>query len=251
MKLAIESVATIEPVSRSIPVPEEKARHRAQMKKAFTEAVVFSDLPAELRQSLLQVGCIRTYQHDETIFWKGDTCTHFYFLLRGLVKMVHSVETGKEFIDFLVPAGHTLDQLAIFDALPFHFTADAQEPSDVLLVAREQGLGLMDRFPALHQKLVSDLAASHRALSHRMFDLSATSVERRIAQTIFTLVEELNIDVGASTHVELAFTRQEISELVGSSPETVSRVLGRWRKQKLVTLAAGSMTVNLVKLARI
>ncbi len=70
-------------------------------------------------------------------------------------------------------------------------------------------------------------------MQERYRELATEKVERRIARTLLRLSAQMGV-TNADGDTELAFTRQELAEMSGTTLFTASRVLSEWEKQGLV-----------------
>jgi CRP-like cAMP-binding protein len=70
-------------------------------------------------------------------------------------------------------------------------------------------------------------------MQERYRELATEKVERRIARALLRLTGQMG-NKTADGNIELAFTRQDLAEMSGTTLYTVSRVLSEWEKHDLV-----------------
>ena len=64
--------------------------------------------------------------------------------------------------------------------------------------------------------------------------MSFDSTEKRIAIFLLDLLERIQNTYGSTSRITIPLTRQDIADRVGSTVETVIRILSTWSKQKLI-----------------
>jgi CRP/FNR family transcriptional regulator len=81
------------------------------------------------------------------------------------------------------------------------------------------------------RRLSLRLQNAHNLISH----LSSGRVEERIAVVLFMLTESYGQRESGSVLLRVPLTRQEISEMAGTTVESTIRTMSRWQKDGLVS----------------
>lgn len=199
----------------------------------------FSKLSAEILTSISAVCLIRSYKNHEMIFSEGAERETGFLVVSGRVAINKTSPGGKELIVELVGPGNLFGVLTLLDRSPFPFSARAQGETRLLWVPREFILHLSTHYPEISremfERVLSRLRKAHdlaRALAH-------DKVEVRIASALSAIVGTFGEDVADKNGVrQCELTRQELGELVGTTPETVSRILNRLEAEGVVDLSS-------------
>ena len=80
-----------------------------------------------------------------------------------------------------------------------------------------------------------------RRFVQRLESVSFLSLEERLAKAILDL--SLHIEKGPEPVSEIAITQQELADFIGASRESVSHVLGNWKKEDVVDLKRGHIII--------
>jgi CRP-like cAMP-binding protein len=64
--------------------------------------------------------------------------------------------------------------------------------------------------------------------------LSALPVEQRVALTLLKLGEKLGRENDSGLLIDVPLSRDELAEMTGTTPETVSRILSQLQNQKII-----------------
>ena len=169
--------------------------------------------------SVLQVRTVARGQH---ILHKGSAGEHLLFLLSGRVQAIDLTEDGREIgLSFLV-AGDYFGELSIVDGLPRSASVVACEHSVYALLPRVHALELIHNNPLVAERVLKRFAASIRQASNFRMILGIPNAFQRV----YALLEHLSQKGhGGLVVIDKLPTQQEISIMVNTSRETVSRAM--------------------------
>ena len=165
---------------------------------------------------------VRTADRGQAILHKGGTGDHLLFLLSGRLQAVDLTEDGREIgLSFLV-VGDYFGELSVIDGLPRSATVVACEPSIYALLPRAQALELMHNNSLIAERMFKRLAAGIRRASDFRTILGIPNAFQRV----YALLDHLaKISPGGLVVIEKLPTQQEISIMINTSRETVSRAI--------------------------
>lgn len=195
----------------------------------------FSDISPEATEWLCQQARIKSFAQGESIFLEGAPCSHFFMVLSGEVKIFKVLESGREIILGIFRRGDAIGEVSIMDGSPFPANAAAQEAGSLLMLARNDYLQLLERYPEVSRSIIRDLTLRMRALRVRVETLSESRVSSRIAQLLLSFGRELGRIEGEGMLVPVRLNRAEIAGMVGARMETVIRIMSGWQKEQIVT----------------
>ena len=169
--------------------------------------------------SVLQV---RTADRGSHILHKGDPGDHLLFLLSGRLQAVDITEGGREIgLSFLEP-GDYFGELSIIDGMPRSASVVACEPSMYALMSRPQAQELIHNNPLVAERVLKRFAASIRRASNFRTILGIPNAYHRVYALLDYLSQKSH---GGLVSIERLPTQQEISIMVNTSRETVSRAI--------------------------
>jgi CRP-like cAMP-binding protein len=115
---------------------------------------------------------VRRFRKAETIFHQGDPGDALFIVASGTVKVVLPSDEGAEpAIVAVLGAGEFFGELAILDGAPHSATIVAIEPTETLVLHRDEFLALIDSEPELRRALLASLATEIRRLTGHVEDL--------------------------------------------------------------------------------
>jgi CRP/FNR family transcriptional regulator, nitrogen oxide reductase regulator len=191
-------------------------------------ADMFDVLDAEGRKAVLTAGAVRRLPQGKVIFSQGDPGVTCHTLLEGRVKIVQTrADGGQSVIRFIGP-GEMYGTVAALMDKPFPADAvamvDSLEIRWPIAVMRQ----LMARFPQVAIRSTASAGSRLFELQNRVGELSGEKVEQRIARAVVRLVRQAGRRTAAGIEIDFPITRQELSEMAGSTLHTVSRTLSAW-----------------------
>jgi CRP-like cAMP-binding protein len=159
---------------------------------------------------------------NESLFSEASPADRLFALHSGLVKIVRSLESGKERIVRIVFPGAVFG----FEALTsgaHSASAVTMQKSEICSVSREEFVDHLRVNPEFALNVVRLLADEITHLSNAISNMSFKDARRRVATLLCSLLSADAKDKGGNAVLRLPFLCQEIGEMLELSPETVSR----------------------------
>ncbi len=200
---------------------------------------LFSGLTSEDITAISGFTVLRNLSRDEYLFRQGDDSTGFYVVQRGAINAHRVNPAGKEQVIHVFRAGESLAEAAL--ASPTGYPADARavETSTVLLIPKIPFLDFIGRRPDLALRMLGSMSAHLRVLVGMLDDLTLKDVESRLLNWLIKQSRKTTEGV-----ITLPGTKRVLAAELGTSSETLSRTLGKLRAEKLISVAARTITVH-------
>jgi CRP/FNR family transcriptional regulator, cyclic AMP receptor protein len=202
----------------------------------------FCDLSRESIEAFNRIKHAAVFPEHAVVLVEGQTAWGIFILCQGRAKLSTTSRDGKTLIIRIAEAGEVLGLHAVITGGAYELTAETMQPCQLDFVGRDDML--------LFLKEHAD--ASHHATQHLARDCSDSygvartiglshSVSERFARFLLETASDGKVSNG-SVRVRLAMTHEEISQLVGTSRETITRLLSEFRRNDLAELK-GSMLI--------
>jgi CRP/FNR family transcriptional regulator len=175
---------------------------------------------------------LRVYEPRNLIFQQGDAPEYFHVLLDGMIKLYKGTAEGKEHTLYIVEVGEPFCICTIYDIAGLPLTAEAMTKCQVCSFPALEMKSLAMETPELLCNILR--VFNNRLLSSmRMIeDLALRGIYQRVASF---LMHSARVKGGEEAHVSLRVPRQEVAKILGTTPETISRVLARMTDEGLIT----------------
>jgi CRP/FNR family transcriptional regulator, dissimilatory nitrate respiration regulator len=191
---------------------------------------LFEGLPPEQVEDLAMIVTDQVFRKGETIFSEGEDANGFYVVITGRVKIFKLSPDGKEQILHFFGPGEPFGEVPVFTGQHFPANAEAVEESRIFFFPRKSFVDLIKRNPSLALNMLAVLSKRLRRFAALIDDLSLKEVPGRLAAYLLYLSDQ---NQGAKV-LELAVTKAQLASLLGTIPETLSRILGKLSSQGLI-----------------
>ncbi len=191
---------------------------------------LFEGLPSGQLKELAGIVVTKLFKRGAVIFSEGDEATGFYVLVSGRAKIFKLAPDGKEQILHIASPGEPIGEVPVFAGERFPAYAEALEDSRSLFFPRAAFVSLIKKNPALALNMMAVLARRLRRFTGMIESLSLREVPGRLAAHFLFLSERK----GGSGEFRLEISKNQLAGLLGTIPETLSRVLARMAKEGLI-----------------
>lgn len=203
---------------------------------------LFAGLPPEDVRGVSELCVLKRLAKNEHLFRQGDPSHGFYVVQQGSVSVHRVSATGKEHVIHVFRPGDSFAEASLSMDAGYPADARAIEASQVLLVKREEFVGLFKRRPELALRMLAAMSQHLRDLVTRVEDLTLKDVETRLANW---LVRRCPSPTSTKPHaIELSITKRDLAAELGTVSETFSRTLGKFREQGLLTVRGKTLTLS-------
>jgi CRP-like cAMP-binding protein len=187
------------------------------------------------------------FSHRQTIFLQDDPVQFVYVIATGIVKVTQLSEGGKEVILRVDGRGSLIDDLT--DASQVHASsAHAIHACGVLAWDVAAFENFAERFPVIHRNATSIMLRRLRMLEGRFCDVTTQRVPQRLAR----LLIQLGGQTTEGTLDPISLSREELSQMTGTTLFTVSRLLSLWAESDILTVDRKAVVIeDLPRLLRI
>ena len=208
------------------------------LKTLLKNVALFEGLPEEDLQRLERIGRSKSLAKGEILFAQGEEATGFYVVAKGRVKVYRLSPKGRQQILHVLGPGEALAEVALFSDARYPAWAEALEPSEVIFFPRKAFLDLVQRRPELALNILGLMALRLRKLASMVEALALKEVPERLASYLLYLKE-----IKGSPEFELEIPKGELAALLGTVPETLSRVLTRLSEKGLLQISGRKIRI--------
>lgn len=177
-------------------------------------------------KSILPAGAI--------LFVEGQSPRGMFILCSGKVNLSTTSREGKSLIVKTAEAGEPLGISATISGMGYEATAETATPCQVNFVDRKHFLELMEAHGelGLHtaQCLSRDFHSAYRDIHDLVLTRSSVGKLARLLLSHSTEPEDENVEA----RIHASMTHEEMALRIGASRETVTRLLGRLKRKRLI-----------------
>ncbi len=205
---------------------------------AISTIPLFKALSEDQLNQLSDIVIDQTFSRSHAIFSEGDEAAGFYAIVSGRVKIFKLSPEGKEQIIHIYGAGNIFGEVPMFAGGSFPANAETLEKSRFFFFPRKSFIELIDKDPSLAMNMLAELSKKLRHLTHLVEGLSLKEVPGRLAAYLLLL----NDNTGKS-EIDLDITKSQLAGVLGTIPETLSRILSRMVNQGIIHVSGRTIKI--------
>ncbi|MCI4677913.1 helix-turn-helix domain-containing protein [Rhodoblastus acidophilus] len=182
---------------------------------------------------LERIGRTLSFPAKATLFEQGREAPFVSNITSGALRLSKLLPDGRrQVVGFALPG----DFLGLAMQPTQLFTADALTPVKICQFSRVGFSDLLDEKPRLTRAMMNMAAHELTLAQDQMVVLGRRTAEEKIASFLIGMRNRYARIHGASVHVPLPMTRLDIGDYLGLTVETVSRMITRMAREKLIVI---------------
>lgn len=198
----------------------------------IADTSLFNGLPENQLNEIGRIAVKKRYDKGEIIFLEGDEGNGFYVVADGKVKIFKSSIDGKEHILHIYGPGNPFGEVPVFSGKKFPANAQAILKSHLLFFPRTAFIELITTNPSLAMNMLAVLSMRLREFTVQIENLSLKEVPGRLASYLIYLADEQK----TGTNVFLPISKGQLASLLGTIPETLSRIFSKMSSRNLIEI---------------
>jgi CRP/FNR family transcriptional regulator, dissimilatory nitrate respiration regulator len=213
----------------------------AVLENTLRSCQLFAGLPAPDIRAVSSFVVLKHLDRGDYLFREGDRASGFYIVQKGAINVHRVSDAGKEQVIHVFRPVESFAEATLASDGGYPADARAIEPSTVLLVPKADFIELLRKVPGLALRMFGAMSQHLRVLVGLLDDLTLKDMETRLASW---LMKRCPRPVTARpVTVQLDRTKRVLASEMGTTSETLSRTLAKFRDQKLLRVTGNSITI--------
>lgn len=176
----------------------------------------------------------KSFKKGEYIFFEGEAGDKFFIIKNGQVKLTKMIKNGDEQILNIFSSNDIIAEIVAFDKGNYPASAITMTDTDVIVFDQSELENLILKHPSIGLKLLREMSGRLRRAQQNVRDLALKDSSARVAGLLIFLAEKYGKKKNNFIVLDISLTQQELASMIGSSRETVSRVLGQFESEDLI-----------------
>jgi len=203
----------------------------------------FCNLPKLSLQELERVKYASAYPQGAVLFLEGQAPRGVYVICSGRVKLSTTSRDGKTLILRIAQAGEVLGLHATVSGKPYELTGETLQPCQLDFIRREDFLRFLQQHADACLNAAEHLSKNCQSAYEMIRSLGLShSVSEKLARLLLEWSSDGDV-TKEGIRIKVALTHEEIAQLIGTSRETVTRVLGEFREKQLAQLRGSTLMI--------
>lgn len=184
---------------------------------------------------------VHFYKKKYILYREGQRPAFVYYIVSGRLKVYKTDIDGKEFITHLCVPGDFVGYSAVLEEGPYQEGAQVLEDAGLVNVPRQEfadWLSTDHEIAARFLRLLSkDVTEKEASLLHFAYH----SLRKRVANGLLQLMEKSGAKGKEKSGI--AISRENLSHLIASATESLTRTLGDFRRERLIDIRNGRIYI--------
>ncbi len=197
---------------------------------------LFRTLPDDVLKEIAVAIRERSYLKGHHLYYAGDTLSYVFIIRSGLVVMTELDRRGNHRAPITFGPGDVLGLATATLDNRWTWTATAVVTTDVFLVPIETFLSLYTRSPQFAHQIASELSRLVLRSEQATVRFAQTPIASRVASFLLEYSNWTPAQQRKPLCFDLPLSHQDMSLVLGTSRETVTRILARLCRAKLIAV---------------
>jgi len=212
---------------------------------------LFQHLSNEDRGRLAKSIRHQSLKKGEVLFHKGSAGDALYIIKNGRIKIFLSSHAGDEVLLAIFSEADFFGEMALLDGMPRSADAVAIEPTELLLLNRNDFISFLNHNNNAVQAVLQSLSQRLRRTDDLLEDTCFLQISERFAKKLVELATQHGRREGDMIFIDLSLTQKDMASMVGATRESINKELRTLREKGLVSIQENMICIhNLERLKR-
>lgn len=191
----------------------------------------YNDLSDAELEAFAGIATRRNYKKNMVLIQQGDDTDSLYILLEGEMRVYIEDDQGRELTVKILKPGDSFGELALLGDFPRIANVMALTDCVVSVVSKAGFLAILEEHPQISLALIKSLAHMVRETTEELSCIALLDVYGRLTHVL----EKYTVERDGQKQVP-KFTHKEISNMIGSSREMVSKIMKELEKGEYISV---------------
>lgn len=208
---------------------------------------VFCDLSETHLKELDQAKTTNRYQPNQIIFYEGNRPLGIYCIASGRVKIYKTDSEGHQQIVRLAGPGDVIGYRSILADASYHATAETLEEAEICFVDKNTFLDVLKTHPTTAFHVIALLAQDLGEAERQLINVTHKNIRERLAELFLIFLKKYGEKTTQGTKLKISLTREELAELIGTTQESVIRLMSEFKQDGLIAVEGREITLLDIK----
>jgi CRP/FNR family transcriptional regulator, cyclic AMP receptor protein len=225
-----------------MPTPYNLDVHNSCIECTVRAERVFCNMSLESVAELDAIKFTGIYPKGSLLFVEGEDPRGIFILCSGRAKLTTSSTEGKTLIVKVAEAGEVLGASATILGKPYEVSAETLEPSQMNFIKRDDFLKFLNTYVDACMHTAQQLSQKYQSAQReiRSLGLSQTTSEK-LARLLLDWTASNGEETPRGTRLAVLLTHEEIAQMIGTTRETVTRILSDFKKRRIIEVKGSNI----------
>ena len=199
--------------------------------KFLSKLFLFESLTEEQINLFRKFTSVKEIGKGDFLFSEGQPATAFFIVVSGSVKVYKLSAEGNEQILHVQQPGDLIAEAVIFEFDTYPAYAQALEKTTLVRISKNEIIDLLSHFPEISFQIMRAYSRRIRQLVNKIEEISLFDVKARLANYL----TKNSIFKNNRHTCNLTLSKKDLSAVLGTIPETLSRAFNFFKKENILT----------------
>lgn len=204
----------------------------------------FRNLDRGQIREILDLAVPKRFDAGVAVFEEGMKAERFFLLLDGHIRVLRTTPDGEQVIALHIASGQLFGIAVALGRDQYPASAMTADECLVLSWPNRVWSDFTANYNGFATETYKTVGTRIEEMNNRIVEMATQQVEQRVACALLRLINQTGKKVENGIEIDFPITRQDISEMTGTTLHTVSRLLSAWEKQGLVASGRRKITVT-------
>jgi len=180
---------------------------------------------------------VRQFKKKAVLYLEGQRASQVWYIVKGKIKTFLVNNDGKELITHIYGPGDCAGYIAAVQGGTYSDNAQVLEDAGLIIISRSEFLEILASDTALSRQLIRWLARNATEKEAGLLNLAYSSLRKKVANGILSLYDHFRSGEGDKSFITVS--RDNLAAIIGSAPESLTRTLSDFKKEKLIDVSDG------------
>lgn len=197
---------------------------------------VFCDLSSDHLAEIDATKAVNHYKPHQVIFYEGNQPYGLYCVNSGKIKIYKMDVNGRQQIVRLVGPGDIMGYRCLLAGEPYSATAETIEEATVCFFDKKNFFHVLETHPSTTFHVMTTLARDLGRAEKQVTNLVHKNIRERLAELLLTFKARYGEKTPKGIKINISLSREELAELVGTTQESVIRLITEFKNDGLITV---------------
>lgn len=204
----------------------------------------FCNMNDEAVDALDTIKFTSVYPKGSVLFVEGEKPRGVFILCSGRVKLTTSSSEGKTLILKIAEAGDLLGLSSAILDRPYEVSAETLSPCQVNTIKRDDFLKFIGEHVEACMHSAEQLSQKYHAAQKEIRSLGlCQSTGEKLAKLLLDWSEQDGHTSQKGIRLNVLLTHEEIAQMVGTTRETITRLLSDLKKRKIIQIKGSTVII--------
>lgn len=182
-------------------------------------------------EEIVAKASVRIFKAKEKIFYDSESPSFVYYILEGEVKSWKIDGYGKELITNIYTEKDFIGYTAALEGTAYKHSATTLKETKLAAIPKAEFLDWVNHNSTASSFFLKKMANTIVSTNEKLLKVSYGSLRERVAQSLLKIASE-----DAQKNLVIEYSREDLSNLVGTATESLIRVLKEFKDDKLINI---------------